>query len=56
MQKVARTGNQGPLMHLVGLLMKKNPGKADPVMVKHLLMEEIKKVEVKKTTATEEEN
>lgn len=55
-QKVARTKNQGPLMHLVGILMKQNQGKADPVMIKHLLQEEIKKVEVIKTNANEEEN
>lgn len=36
-KKVLKSGKQGPVMHLVGKIMKSNSNKVDPVMVKHLL-------------------
>ena len=45
-KKILRTGKQGPVMHLVGIVMRVTNGKGDPVMIKHLLQEEIKKVKL----------
>lgn len=42
-------------MHLVGIVMKKNNNRADPVFVKHLLNEEIKKIRLDPTDATSDE-
>lgn len=36
-KKILRTGKQGPVMHLVGVVMKNTQNKADPVIVKHLI-------------------
>ena len=54
-KKVIKKNKQGPLMHLVGIVMKKNNNRADPVFVKHLLNEEIKRIRLDPTDATSDE-
>lgn len=45
-KKIIKTGKQGPVMHLVGIIMKSSGNRADPVMIKHMLEQEIKKVRI----------
>ena len=55
-KKVIKKNKQGPLMHLVGQIMKQNNNRADPVFVKHLLNEEIKKIKLDPTEITSDED
>jgi len=43
-------------MHLVGQIMKQNNNRADPVFLKHLLNEEIKKIKLDPTEITSDED
>lgn len=54
-KKIIKKGKQGPLMHLVGIIMKQNNNRVDPVFVKHLLSEEIKRVKLDPSEVTSEE-
>lgn len=45
-KKVIKSGKQGPVMHLVGIIMKAHGNRADPVMIKHMIEQEIKKVKI----------
>lgn len=45
-KKILRTGKQGPVMHLVGIIMRQTQNKADPVIIKHLIEEQVKKVKI----------
>jgi|LakMenE01Jun11ns_1017448.scaffolds.fasta_scaffold9414630_1 Asp-tRNA(Asn)/Glu-tRNA(Gln) amidotransferase B subunit len=45
-KRVRKTGKQGPVMHLVGLVMKSTKKRGDPVMIKFLIEEEIAKVKI----------
>ena len=42
--KIKKTGKQGPIMHLVGKIMKKHNNRVDPQTVKKLIEEEISKL------------
>ena len=55
-KKVIKKNKQGPLMHLVGVVMKQNNNRADPVFIKHLLNEEIKKIRLDPTEITSDED
>jgi len=43
-------------MHLVGVVMKRNNNRADPVFIKHLLVEEIKRIKLDPTEVTSDED
>jgi Asp-tRNA(Asn)/Glu-tRNA(Gln) amidotransferase B subunit len=45
-KKVRKTGKQGPVMHLVGLVMKSTKKRGDPVIIKFLVEEEIAKAKI----------
>jgi len=42
--KIKKTGKTGPVMHLVGKVMKKYNNRADPLAVKQLIEDEIKRL------------